>query len=363
MQATEIWVDRQDYRKTQVVHRDMGDMGDGEIRVAIDKFALTSNNVGYALSGDMIGYWNYFPAQDNWGKVTVWGMADVVESRCPDIPVGERLYGFFPMASHLDLQPGQISAGSFIDAAAHRAELPGLYNQYTRTASEPDYLAQIENERCVLFPLFMTGFVLNDYLEDNNYFGAEQVLIGSVSSKTGFGLANFLHKDERFSGQVVGLTSAGNKDFVESLGVCDQVVIYGDEDQVDAGKPSVLVDMSGDGNLVTTLHEHLQNNMVQSIGVGATHWDAKRSREELPGAQPAFFFAPAHIAKRDADWGPGVLFGKANAGGAELAQAISGLLSIEVIDNVDDACQVWRDMLDNNIPAKRGIMISLSQLR
>ena len=94
---TELWVDRGDYRQTQQVSGECPKPAEGEILLAIDKFAMTANNVSYAASGDMIGYWRFFPTHaDPWGKVPVWGMADVVASRCPDIAVGERLYGFSP---------------------------------------------------------------------------------------------------------------------------------------------------------------------------------------------------------------------------------------------------------------------------
>jgi len=56
------------------------------------------------------------------------------------------------------------------------------------------------------------------------------------------------------------------------------------------------------------LHNHLGENMVRSIGVGATHWEERRGGGDMPGAKPEFFFAPAQIGKRNKDWGPGVLF-------------------------------------------------------
>ena len=34
----------------------------------IEKFGLTSNNVSYAVSGDVIGYWGFYPAEDNWER-------------------------------------------------------------------------------------------------------------------------------------------------------------------------------------------------------------------------------------------------------------------------------------------------------
>ena len=105
MDNSEIWVDRKDFKDTTIVTTELGRLVDGDIRVRIDKFGLTANNVGYALSGDMIGYWRYFPADGRRGKVPAWGIAEVIESKSADIEPGERLYGFFPMASHLDLTP------------------------------------------------------------------------------------------------------------------------------------------------------------------------------------------------------------------------------------------------------------------
>ena len=359
MTMTEIWVDRDDYRKTKIIEVETPALAEGEVLVSVDKFGLTANNVSYAVSGKTIGYWGYYPADNNWGKVPVWGMADIIESKCDGIVVGERIWGFFPMASHVVLKPGQIKKQTFADMAGHRQNLPLFYNQYQRTEAEPDYLKTLEDERCLLFPLFATSFVLNDFLEDNDFFGAEQILIGSVSSKTGFGLASFLTQNEKFDGEVIGLTSKGNVDFVKALKCCEQIVVYGDEAQIDTSKSSAFVDMSGNGELVKTLHEHLQNNMVQSIGVGATHWNEKRARGDMPGAKPAFFFAPAQMDKRDKEWGRGMLFQKAFAAGAQLAANIKDIVKVELITGPQDVEQIWKDMLDNNVSARRGIMASL----
>ena len=52
---TEFWVDRSDYHHTKVVRDAIPKPCDGEILVAIDKFAMTANNVTYAASGDLFG--------------------------------------------------------------------------------------------------------------------------------------------------------------------------------------------------------------------------------------------------------------------------------------------------------------------
>lgn len=358
MNLQELWVDKTNLRNTRIVEASQSELGDGDIRVAIDKFAVTANNVGYAFSGDMIGYWKFFPTgEEPWGKVTVWGMADVVESRSADISVGERLYGFFPMSSHVVLTPGRVKEAYFMDVASHRRELPALYNQYTRTEAEPVDLQRIEDVRCVFFPLFATGFVIADFLLDNEWFGAEQVLIGSVSSKTGFGLAKFI-KTHGFGGRLIGLTSEGNKAFVEETGLCDEVVTYDNVETLD-NVPSVYIDMSGDGPLRAQLHRHLGDNMRNSQIVGVTHWDAEQTDEALPGSQPTFFFAPAQIDKRNADWGPGVLTEKAYVASGALALQLQGQLRMESHQGTQACASVWRDMLDNKISGRQGIMVSL----
>ncbi|MDG1906607.1 MAG: DUF2855 family protein [Arenicella sp.] len=289
--------------------------------------------------------------------MTVWGMADVVESKSSDIDVGERLYGVFPMSSHLVMMPGRVKDENFIDMAAHRQELPALYNQYSRTRSEPKELQAIEDQRCVLFPLFMTGYVIADFLLDNEWFDVQQIIIGSASSKTGIGLAKFI-KENDFQGKVIGLTSNHNKAFVDDLGMCDQVIVYDEVESID-NHPSVFVDMSGDGPTRARLHHHLSDNMKNTQLVGITHWDAQRVAEKLPGAKPEFFFTPAQIERRDDDWGTGVLMQQGYAASAELALQLKDQLTIEHYQGADACATVWRDMLDNKISGQRGIMVSL----
>ena len=65
----EMWVDRTDYHHTRVVDGDLPTPGEGEILVAINKFAMTANNVTYATSGDMFGYWQFYPTgEDPWAR-------------------------------------------------------------------------------------------------------------------------------------------------------------------------------------------------------------------------------------------------------------------------------------------------------
>ena len=101
----------------------------------IDTFGLTANNVTYAVVGDLMGYWRFFPtADDPWGRVPVWGFADVEASSHADVAEGERYFGYWPMSSHVLLEPVGVGPHGFTDGAAHRADLSPIYNRYQRAA-------------------------------------------------------------------------------------------------------------------------------------------------------------------------------------------------------------------------------------
>ena len=357
--CTALWVDRSDITKTKQVTSQVLELADGEILVAIDKFGLTANNVSYAVTGDSIGYWQFYPAEGEWGIVPVWGCATVTKSNCADIPVGDRLWGYFPMASHAVLTPGNIHADYFMDEVEHRRELPLIYNQFRRTQAEPEFLKKMENERCLLFPLFMTSYLIYDYLIDNEFFGAQQVVIGSVSSKTGFGLAHMLHNDKQVIQSVIGVTSPGNKEFVKDLGCCDQIVLYQNESQIDASLSTAYVDMSGDARLTISLHNHVGENIVESCMVGGSHWQEGGKVGELPGARPRFFFAPGQIEKRNKEWGPGVAMVKAMTASADVAGRVANDINIEWVYGAESLAQYWNQLLDNQIAPSRGLMVAL----
>ncbi len=365
---TELWTDRTDFRNTRIVERPAAALEPGQLLLEIEKFGLTANNVSYALSGDMIGYWNYYPAEDPWGKVPVWGFGRVVATAHDRVPVGERVWGFFPMATHAVLTAGAVNEDRITDTAEHRRELPPLYNSYQRTARDPKFLAALEDERCLLFPSFATSFILYDYLKDADIFGAGQVLVGSASSKTGFAMAHMCFHDPDFRAKIVGLTSPANEAFVRSLGCYDEVVTYDRLGDIDAGVKVAFVDMSGNGTVRSAIHHHLRDNLVESCMVGATHWEEAAvnaaiegdgGEAPLPGAQPAFFFAPAHMQKREEDWGRGTVMPRAFAASAKVAQAIKDILQIQHLKGPQIVQAAWVDLVDNKVPAQTGLMLSM----
>lgn len=357
MQSTRLLVRRGAITETRLAERPLPALQEGEVLAKVGDFALTANNISYALTGESLGYWQFFPENAEWGVVPVWGHAEVIESRCADLPVGARFWGYLPMASHLVMTPGRASERGFVDAAAHRAALPAVYNQYSRTEQDPPALADLANARSLLFPLFTTSYLIADYFADNALFGAAQVVIGSASSKTGFATAHFL-KALSPAPRVIGLTSTQNLAFTEGLGLYDEVVAYGDVAGLDPAVPTGCVDMSGDGAVLRAVHEHFGQNLVVSVGVGATHWDAPRVAEPMPGAAPAFFFAPAQIAKRDAEWGAGVLMGKANLSNIAFVQRLGDVLKITEHRGPAAVEACYQDMVHNRTPPTEGLILN-----
>lgn len=303
-------VRKDDLARTRLTEREAPTLKNGEILVKIDRFALTANNITYGVVGEKIGYWKFFPAEEGWGVIPVWGFADVVQSECADVPIGDRLYGYFPMGTHLVMRPDRVKAERLIDSAAHRGGLPPVYNSYARTKAEAHYDAAMDEERALLFPLYATSFCLYDFLVDNKWFGAEQIVIVSASSKTAIGLAIAL-SDDKSAPDTVGLTSPGNLGTVSKLRLYSSVHAYNDIASIDASVPTAIVDMSGNGKVLSDLHGRLGDNMRYCSNVGVTHYDENSMGPHFIRERSAMFFAPGHIQKRAADWGPGVFEKKA----------------------------------------------------
>lgn len=310
MSTTALLVRRDHLAETRLREVDDTPLQSGEVRVRIDAFALTSNNITYAAFGEAMSYWQFFPSgEDGWGQIPVWGFASVVQSLHPGVAVGERLYGYWPMASAAVLQPGRLSPVRFTDIAPHRSELPAVYNQYFRCTADPLYTADTEDVQALLRPLFITSWLIDDFLADNDFFGVRSdatpgvVLLSSASSKTAYGTAFQLH--QRTGIEVVGLTSEANKAFCESLGCYHRVIGYDALDAIAADAPCVYVDFAGNGELRRQIHTRF-TDLRYSSSIGGTHVEQlapSGSGKSLPGPRATLFFAPAQIKKRSAEWG------------------------------------------------------------
>ncbi|WP_248743481.1 MULTISPECIES: DUF2855 family protein [unclassified Pseudomonas] len=276
---------------------------DGEVILKVDRCALTTNNITYAAYGDSMNYWKFFPTGiSEWGHIPAWGFADVIVSSVEGVAVGERFYGYFPLASHVWMRPERITGRGFYDGAPHRQALTSAYNQYTRCSEDAYYRPETENLQILLKPLFLTSSMLADFLQDNQFFGASRVVFSSASSKTAYGTAVCLADHPQL--ERVALTSAGNQAFVENLGCYERTLSYTELPGLANDRPTLYVDFSGDLGLRDQVHRHFAGQLVYSCFAGSAQTTDEARLTAIEGPQPVFFFAPIQIRKRNAEWGP-----------------------------------------------------------
>jgi hypothetical protein len=351
-------LNRKDLHDSRFVHGDPQSPDDGQALLRIESFGLTANNITYAVFGEAMKYWDFFPASDAaWGKLNVWGYARVENSRHPDLVQGMRVYGYLPCASHLLVVPDRVNAKGFVDAATHRAKLPSAYQGYRDVETDPVYSADFEAEHILFFPLFFTSFLIDDFLADEDFFGADTIVISSASSKTAIIAAYLLAKRDGI--EVVGLTSAGNREFVEGLNIYDEVSLYDDVAQL-PGERAVYVDISGDGTVRTDVHARYGDRLAHSAAVGMTHWTQMApGAGELAGPRPVFFFAPDRITKRGADWGTAKLDENVAAAWTPFAEWASDWLRVDRISGDDDIQRAYLELLDGKVDPTAGTIVEL----
>jgi hypothetical protein len=353
MSSYSIEVIQKDLTQTRVVELPATSditLGDGEAIISVDKFGLTANNITYGVAGDIIGYWQFFPAEGDYGRIPVWGIGTVIDAGSSDLKNGDEYYGYFPMSSYLVVKPAGVSARGFTDGAEHRSALPAVYNQYQLMSADNGFDRAFDSHRMVYYPLFITGFVLDDYMFDNDFFGADKVILSSASSKTSFSMA-FLLKRNRDC-HVVGLTSTGNKAFVEGMGIYDEVVTYDDVESMDATAKVAYVDMAGNRKVLETLHNHFGENVVCSCGVGITHWESRDGQEPatLPGAKQTMFFAPTQIQKRTQEWGPEKLQAEMGTAWTEFLGCVDNWVTLNERGGQQALLDTYQEVLNGAAP-------------
>lgn len=367
---SQFQVSRTDPSRTRVVDdpevADVGSLVEGEALVRVERFGLSANNVTYVVLGDQLGYWSFFPAADDaegsageWGLMPVWGFGDVVASRADDLREGERLFGYFPPATHLRVQPVGAPGRPVRDASPHRAELPSAYNSYVRVLDEVGYDRADDDLRLLLYPLHVTAWALWEQLRGERWYGAEQVVVVSASSKTALGLAHALRQDPE-APHVVGITSPRNRAFVEGLDLYDEVVVYDDlggEDDAVVVRPSVLVDMSGNKAVLGGLHRHLGEAMRRSLHVGLTHWDDAGGGPDLIRERSEMFFAPSVISDRLKEWGPQEYERRTQEFLSGALDAGRTWLRIEQSDGLDDLASLYAAVRDGTADPDRGFVV------
>lgn len=352
---TTLQVDRHSIGTTRLVDIDEVELAADHVRLAIEQYALTANNITYAQFGDMLAYWDFYPVTAEWGNVPAMGYARVTESKVEGIAVGSRYYGWYPMATGVDVQAVPTHDG-FRDDGPHRAPHAAVYRAFT--ATDRDSMATSaadESRHALLRGLFGTGFLVDAFFAADEYRGAEQAIVLSASSKTAIGYA----ASAKLAGAVrlVGITSPGNVDFVRGVGYYDEVVTYDQLTDI-AAVPSVVIDMAGLGSAVAAVHARLGDDVRYSMVVGKSHHDAPPVMVEH-GPTPEMFFAPGAVADRLAEWGTD-----------GYQQRMRGALATFIADSYDwltiderrgsvAAQAAWTELHAGDIAPSRGLIASL----
>ena len=355
--VTTVLVNKESLKDMRRHDHDIATLVDGAVRLEIESFSVTANNVTYAVIGNGFRYWDFFPSgEQDWGIVPMWGHARVAESTHADIAVGERVYGYLPMASHLDVHPDRISASGFTDAAAHRQAMSPIYNQYSRLTADPEHQPGKEAERMIFGPLFKTGFLIEAMFRRSQWFGAEQLVVTSASSKTAMALASVArsHSPEI---RRIALTSDANVDFVRETGLYDEVLSYEDVSKLDR-IPSLSVDFAGNALLLRAIHETLDDELNYSCLVGATHVENRTgSSIDLPGPAPKLFFAPEHAVAIVKEMGPQAFAEAVANSWNEFLETAAGSIKIEERTGLDAAADAFGAIYQGKIDPAIGIII------
>jgi hypothetical protein len=356
--VSDFLVKRDDLRQCRIAESEPPAVESGQTLLRVDSFGLTANNVTYAVMGEAMSYWNFFPAEDGWGRVPTWGFAEVEQSEAEGVDVGARVYGYLPPSSHLLAAPTSVNEKGFTDGSPHRAALPSAYHRYLVTGEDPFYRADTEDIQMLLRPLFFTSFLIDDLLADEGLMGRGPIVISSASSKTAIAAAFLLAR--RDGVELIGLTSARNTEFVESLGIYGRTVDYEEIGSLGSGR-ATYVDISGDGAVRQAVHSHFGDELAYSMAVGITHWEELGAGQgDLPGPAPAFFFAPSRVEKRSEDWGPAGLEQRVAEAWHPFCEWTAGWLELIRGEGFDGVKSAYLDVLEGRVGPKTAHVISLA---
>ncbi len=374
LRARDFQIQRDCLSKTRFVDLQLpepADLAPGELLLRISSVALSANNITYAVLGERMRYWQFFPPLStlgdalSWGRLPVWGFADVIHSAHPEIAIGERIYGYLPLSTHLKVLVGRVSARGFIDATPHRAALPAVYQQYRRCAQDQNYAPEREALQALLLPLLFTAFLLCDEIIARLPAGKSTVILTSASSKTALATAFLLQALRPEDCEVIALTSAKNMDFVRARGCFDRVLDYQDVGSLAPEQSAIAVDFSGNVALMARIHQHCRG-LQHSLRIGVTHWheaagvpgeNASIGQKPL-GPKPELFFAPDYAAKRVSQWGPVEFDRRTGAAWVAMLLWAQSWLKVRTDQGEDAIADAYLAALNGVSPADVGQMLA-----
>ncbi|MFC4702004.1 DUF2855 family protein [Glaciecola siphonariae] len=353
LNLTQIQVKKDDLAsaKIHMATMDIENLAPDEIVLSTDSFGFSANNITYAALGETMGYWGFFPADEGYGIVPVWGFATVSHSNHSEIAVGEKVFGYLPMASHLLVRAHKVSQYGFSDGHPERKSISSVYDSYVYCKQDPGYNAKREPWQLNFRPLFMTSFVLDEFV--GQQLDHESLLLSSASSKTAFGTAFLLQANKairKHAYEVIGLTSASNKALVESLGCYDKVYTYDELNKL-PNKSSWLLDFAANGSVISNIQSSLGDDLKKVTLIGATDWQAQ-VKPNKKALKAEIFFAPSVVKSLHQDWGQGVFLEKYAQAWKHVASALENTMHEQVMTGEQAIIDLYLQTLQGKADTK-----------
>jgi len=326
---------------------------ENEVILEIERYAFTSNNITYGVIGDTLGYWNFFPAEEPYGIIPVWGFANVTSSNNEYILEGDRFYGYFPMSRYLKVIPKKVNDFGFIDDSNHRRKLPPVYNHYSKIIKYADESLEYHP---LIKPLFLTSFLNYFFLQDEKFFDCDQIILTSASSKTALSLAFLLSKYKlKDNKKIIAITSEKNMQFVSEIKFYDIVLSYDNAEENLKRSKSVIVDFAGNSDYLKKLSDHLGDGLKHVSLIGLADWSSKTNFKIIPNSK--FFFAPNHAEKRYREMGVKRTTLLADELLKEFIMKVKNYIKLEYCNDPKDIHELYLKSLKGKIDPSKGYMV------
>lgn len=254
----------------------------GTVSLEILKSGLTANNTFYLRFGDKdpFNFFHCYPvdstaelvqdkstSHDEFVHPPAWGVAQVVASTIDEIVVGTKYLGHLPIATSVTFK--DVSVNEEGNMVVKRPKVDAAYNVFRKIDPDDALLTEEYGDLAlVCWPGIMTGFGCFSTLQMKGYYGADNLVITSASSKVALALAFYLKDSGK---NVVGYTSKSNVPFCQSTGLYSQILDY--DADLDPEKKYVFIDIVGRSDIYSKNKSCVTKLIAIGNTVGATGKD------------------------------------------------------------------------------------------
>lgn len=140
----------------------------------------------------------------------------------------------------------------------------------------------------------------------------------------------------------------------------NETVGYDSMESLDVSKRSVIIDMSGNQQVLANLHELLGDNMAMTLNVGITHWDEMQPKAGIIRDRCEQFFAPSHIQEMMKRMGPQEFQADSTRFVTESAMKTRSWLRIKELGSLQDLTEHYQAVFDGKIDANTGLIVNLT---